>query len=425
MKQNRQLDTEQYKVELEMEVKYEREIITMLLGGKDNQNFIIDSLDEKMFVNSQFRLIFKNAKQLVAEKKEINVFNVMESLPNEEQVKLCEDLLKAYVTEVNCKYFIKKIVDFYIKRLVADARTYEDLKHIEKEKAKYELEENLTQIGQNAEYYIRLYKEKQVSLNNLSLGMPKIDKYLGLLQGGDVLVLAGGTSMGKTAMAINIVNRLQKKGKVNYYSLEMSSQQLVNRLAATNLRINASDIRNYRLNPEQFARYSRFCTDDLKKMNISICTKYNMTIEDIEQSERKSDCDVIVIDYLGLLKSKNYTGKKYEVVSEISRQIKLLANSVNKPIILLHQINREYMSREDKRPMLCDLRDSGSIEQDADYVCFVHRPAKVDDSLVDDHIEFIIAKNRHGDCNINIPLIFDGKTQTITDPSEVYGCLEV
>ncbi len=423
--QNKQLDTERYKAEYEMEVKYEREIIIMLLGNGKNQIEILDRLDSNMFVHKDFKTIFEAAKKLQEERKEINLFNVMENQASKDKIRMCEDLEKAYITDLNCEYFITRIVDFYINRLISDAKTYEDLKFIEKEKSKYEQEENLKQIGQDAEYFIRLYKEKQVSLHNLSLGMPKVDKHLGLLQGGDVLVLAGGTSMGKTCMAINIVNRLQKKGKVNYYSLEMNAQQLVNRLAATNLRINAADIRNYRLTPEQFARYSKFCTEDLKKLNINICTKYNMTIEDIEQSERKSDSDVVVIDYLGLLKSKNYIGKKYETVSEISRQIKLLANSLNKPIILLHQINREYMSRDDKRPMLCDLRDSGSIEQDADFVCFVHRPAKVDDSLVDDHIEFIIAKNRHGDCNINIPLIFNGKTQTITDPSEVYRCLEV
>ena len=133
----------------------------------------------------------------------------------------------------------------------------------------------------------------------------------------------------------------------------------------------------------------------------------------------KSDADIVFIDYLGLINSYANKGT-YERFSEISRNIKLLAMASNKPIIALHQLNREFQNREDKTPRLSDIRDSGKIEQDADMVVFVHRPGIYEpEKYSDSEMQIIVAKNRFGTSNKTLRFIFNGKNQRITEPMKI------
>ena len=128
----------------------------------------------------------------------------------------------------------------------------------------------------------------------------------------------------------------------------------------------------------------------------------------------KSDADIVFIDYLGLIDS--YGNKSsYEKYSEISRNIKLIAMATNKPIVALHQLNRSFQDREDKKPKVSDLRDSGKIEQDADMIWLVYRPWMFDPEYAKEDIRFILAKDRHGASNQEIPLIFNGMYQQILE----------
>ena len=152
----------------------------------------------------------------------------------------------------------------------------------------------------------------------------------------------------------------------------------------------------------------------LKNMPIRIFKDQTVGIETIKAIEMKSNSDIVFIDYLGLIDS--FSNKaSYEKFSDISRTIKLTAMLTKKPFIALHQLNRNIQDRDDKKPRISDLRDSGKIEQDADMILFVHRDFCFDDSKNPEDMNFIVAKNRHGTANITIPLIFNGMYQKITE----------
>ena len=410
--------TEKFDITPELLQEYEKEICIMVLGGTKAE-YIVGRLEPRMFTNSSFKKIISVSKALMKAKKEINLYTVMEGIPSDEQKELCEQLVKDYIVDVNCDFFIDRIIKCYLDRITERAKAVEDLKYVEKEKITYTYTDCLEDISEQSDLLLKEYVEQSKAPNFMYLGYKSLDRYIGGLRGGDVMVLAGGTSMGKTCFALNVARNIQRTHKVNFYSLEMSKLQLVNRLAAIDRNINTYDIRNFRLNDAQFASYKKFMNDELRSYKMNICQKYNITIEDIVENEKKSDSEIIFIDYLGLLSSRERYGSRYERVTDISRRIKLLSNEIGKPIILLHQLSRKYMEREDKKPILSDLRESGAIEQDADYVLFVHRPGKVDENIPDDEMEIIIAKNRHGECNVFRKLIFNGATQRVTDLEEV------
>lgn len=396
--------------------KYEREIIIMLLGDEKNKKRerIINHLSSKMFIHKAFSNLFEIIKDLYENDKEINLYTVMEQIPKERRNDL-EDLYQSYITCINCDYYITKIQDSYFDRIAEQAVSVEVLEQIKEERIKYALKDDLKHIGSDTEETIKKYLTGK---GEVKIPYQSIAKTIPVIKEGEVMILAGGTGMGKTCMSLNLINRLQKDYKVSFYSLEMSKTQLEDRIITNKLGIDGKKLRDKTLTKEEFEKYCSFRRNELQKMNILISEKRNVTIPYIRELEKTSGSDLIVIDYLGLI-TPSYRAKRYEAITEISRAVKCLAGEVGKPIILLHQINRDYMSREDKRPLLSDLRDSGAIEQDADFVCFVHRPFVTGERPVDDHIEFIVRKNRFGSINTVANLIFNGATQEISDLREV------
>lgn len=150
--------------------------------------------------------------------------------------------------------------------------------------------------------------------------------------------------------------------------------------------------------------YKNFLDKKLPQINIDVPDGYNLTLEEIRRIIKKSNCDIVFIDYMGLIVGNSNTNS-YERISEISRTLKLTALEVNKPLFVLHQLSRKYDDRQDKTPRLSDLRDSGKIEQDADMVCFVYRPAVYNPSEYDENdMRYIVGKNRNGKSNKVITL---------------------
>lgn len=400
----------------DLQFRIERELIVMMLGDekKLKLNHILEHTCEGMFVHKSFKEIYNVIRFLNEQNKEINLYEIMAytELNNSE----LEELYKEYITSINCDYYIEKLQESYINRLAENAETLEELQYIEEEKNKYSLKEEIIDVKNCSDELLTKYNTYE---NEIVIDYPSIADCIRVLTAGDVMVLAGGTSMGKTQFSLNLINRLQSKYKISIYSLEMTRQQLLNRIIAMNTGLDSSKIREHRLSPKEYMKYKNYIETELPKMNIKICDKKDVTTNYIKSAEMNSDSDLIVIDYLGLM-TPNVRCKKYEAITELSRSVKILAGVVNKPILLLHQINREYMNRQDHRPLLSDLRDSGAIEQDADFVCFVHRPYMVGDATVDDHIEFIVRKNRFGKNNIITSMIYNGATQKITDKKEIY-----
>lgn len=282
------------------------------------------------------------------------------------------------------------------------------------------------------------------SLVGLSTSFASIDNLLGGLQNSDLLILAGRPSMGKTALATNIAYNVAKnliKNQTNqsvlFFSLEMSRQQIANRIIASEADINSQDILRGNLTKQEIEhliftgnqnKNTPMIIDDTPALNIA--TMRNRA----RRLQRQHNVALIVIDYLQLLTTsvKNRGFNRVQEVSEISQGLKALAKELDVPVIALSQLSRGVESREDKRPQLSDLRDSGSIEQDADVVMFVYReqyylersePDADSDKYAKWHqqyektkgkAEVIIAKQRHGAIG-SVEMNFNGSRASFSD----------
>ena len=236
--------------------------------------------------------------------------------------------------------------------------------------------------------------ERDGHLSGLSSGLADLDNRMGGLQASDLIVLAGRPSMGKTALVTNIAFNVAKKfraekqsdgtdkavdgGRVGFFSLEMSAEQLATRILSEQAEIASEKIRRGMINEEEFRRLVQVS----QQMSISplfIDQTGGITIAQLSARARKlkrqHGLDLLIIDYLQLLSgsSKNQSASRVQEITEITTGLKALAKELEVPIIALSQLSRAVEQREDKRPQLSDLRESGSIEQDADVVMFVFR----------------------------------------------------
>lgn len=405
-------------INLELQTEYEQHIICMLIGGNNQKkkSHIMQHICMNMFTHKLYREFYKVISEIYKSGNEINVANVCEAISVEYQQKLSIELDKEYITNANCDFYIGKLLDAYIKRLVIDCKNLEDYKKIEQIKSKYSLKINVQHISSGADLIIPDYYEKWET--SIKTYYPSIDKKIGSLQGGDFLILAGAPGMGKTCMMLNLLMNMAKKGKkILLFSLEMSLTQLQNRIISASTGIDADKIRNFTMTDDEVHKYSEYAeSEEFKNLKIKVSTDFNITIDKVKTSVLQSDADIVFIDYLGLI-SGDISRGSYEKVSEISRQLKLLALDTNKPFIVLHQLSRAAAERRDKRPQISDLRDSGKIEQDADFICFVYRPAYYGETAMNkQELEFLIAKSRHSAGKAVVRMIYNGNKQKITDP---------
>lgn len=256
------------------------------------------------------------------------------------------------------------------------------------------------------------YNDKK-DITGLNTGFLDLNRFTLGLQKGDLIVIAGRPSMGKTTFAMNVAEKAAQSGaKVLFFSLEMSDKQLTYRIISSLGSVSLSNLQTGKLNDLDFDNIGR-ATDTIQEIELDIDDKNHSLIDIQRQSRRISrikGLDLIVIDYLQLMESGDDTDNRNLQLGIITRNLKRLAKELSVPIILLSQLNRDLGKRADKRPILTDLRDSGSIEQDADLVLMLHRPEYYDkdnDSLKG-LAECIIAKNRNGETGL-FNLIFQGE----------------
>ena len=239
-------------------------------------------------------------------------------------------------------------------------------------------------------------------ITGIATGFQKLDFMTSGLQRSDLIIIAGRPGMGKTAFALNLaVNcSLKANAAVAVFSLEMADQQLVKRMLCSEGRISATNMRSGNLKDSDWPKLAK-AAGALSEASIYIDDTGSIALSDLRGKCRRlateHGLDLIVIDYLQLMRgSKNAQGREQEI-SEISRGLKALAKELNVPVIALSQLNRSLESRPDKRPVLSDLRESGAIEQDADIIMFVYRDEYYNEESEDKGVaEVIIAKQRSG-----------------------------
>ena len=242
------------------------------------------------------------------------------------------------------------------------------------------------------------------AIPGLSTGLVDLDRAISGLNKSDLILLAARPGMGKTSMALNILLEAGKKsGKdVVFFSLEMSREQLALRLIASECFVDNKKLVTGKLALEDWEKVA-VAADSLNRSRIWIDDDSTITVADIlAKCRRVENLGLVVIDYLQLMQSaggRQYSGEnRQQVVSDISRSLKIMAKELNVPVLCLSQLSRANESRSDKRPMLSDLRESGAIEQDADIVMFLYREGYYDKDAPNPNLaECIIAKNRHGE----------------------------
>ena len=357
----------------------------------------------------------------------------------------------------------RKLIDIG-EVIVADAYKHDadETAKMQVERAEHELF-NLVSIGDVGKSFAQISSPLKEALQiaesamkrtkkvvGVTTGFTDLDGMLGGLNNSDLLILAGRPSMGKTALAVNIAYNAakevhdEKNGCIGIFSLEMSSTQISTRIMSMGTGINSNDIRMGHITDDKFGELVKRCRE-INEMPIFIDDTPALSISAIRtrarRLKRQHNLRVLVVDYLQLLHgvSKRAGESRVQEISEITQGLKAIAKELNIPVIALSQLSRAVEQRPDKRPQLSDLRESGSIEQDADVVMFIYREeyylmrSEPPTEKADEHAkwqenmerarnitEVIIAKQRNGPVG-RVKLRFDGATTMFQNLAIDYG----
>lgn len=331
--------------------------------------------------------------------------------------KIMEDVPTTKNIESYCRIVEEK---YYIRQLITTSREI-----IEASQAGQEPAEQLLDYAEQKIYDIRqgrtvdgLTKIDEVVLEAYDdLGRksgPDKEKYIGARSGfadldqvitglnrSDLIILAARPAMGKSAFALNLatnVARRNKEAEIVIFSLEMSKEQNVIRMLESESLVEGDYLMKGNISGEQWTKLAEGA-ERLSSMNIYLDDTAGITVTQMKAKLRRmKNLGLVIIDYLQLMSSGRRIDNRVTEISEITRQLKLMAKELNVPVVTLSQLSRAVESRNDKRPMLSDLRESGSIEQDADIVMFLYRDAYYNKDTPDPALaECIVAKNRHGE----------------------------
>ncbi len=265
---------------------------------------------------------------------------------------------------------------------------------------------------------------EEAKKKGMSSGFPSLDKVIFGLNPSDLILIAARPAMGKTSFALNIaVNaaRMNRDKKIAVFSLEMSSEQLVSRMLSSEGRVSSEQMKTGKIEKSQWRSLSE-AAEMLNQIELYVDDSASVTIGEMKAKLRRvENLGLVVIDYLQLMTTGRRDGNRVSEVSEITRNLKIMAKELHVPVITLSQLSRGPEARTDKRPMLSDLRESGSIEQDADIVLFLYRDVYYSkDTENMESAECIVAKNRHGETR-TVNLRFDGQFTRFSDLESRYG----
>ena len=260
-------------------------------------------------------------------------------------------------------------------------------------------------VASNYEIYTKMNSDERDQFVGIPSGISALDEITTGLNRSDLIIVGARPGMGKTSFALNIARNVavQQKRKVAVFNLEMSREQMVNRLLSSEAKVSSKKLRTGNLTSDEWERMAA-ASSILCQVPIYLDDTASITVPEMKARLRRlKDVDFVVIDYLQLMHSARRTENRVQEVSEITRSLKIMAKELNIPVMVCAQLARGTEKQSNHRPMLADLRESGSIEQDADQVLFLYREdyyrnEKDDPSQVQAGTsEVIVAKNRHGE----------------------------
>ena len=414
----------------------------------------IESLNEDLFYLDSHSKIFSVIRDLSENNKPIDIMTVSEELKKKNYlntiggIEYLTEVAKSVPTAANVDEYIKIVEEKAILRRLIDEGTsiindaYNSTNSINDvlDSAESKIL-NVVKTRKGTEFRsiqdvlfktqadLEKMSKNRGEMTGISTGFFKLDKITSGLHANELIIIAARPGMGKTAFALNLATNMAMLGStVALFNMEMSAEQLANRMLSSVGQINNDKLKNGNLKNEDWKRVNE-AISRLADTKMYIDDTAGMTISEIKAKCRrlasaKDGLDVIIIDYLQLIQgSDRYKGNRVQEVTEISRNLKTLAMELKVPVIALSQLSRsvETKGRKDNRPILSDLRESGSIEQDADIVAMIHREDYYDRELVVDEntsrTTLIIAKHRNGPVT-DIPLIFKPNTSTFNSVDE-------
>jgi len=357
-----------------------------------------DKLNDEIFYNPEYKKILNVLNEFSKNSKNITVETLKNYLPEITQ-ETVKELVKEVDTIVYSKdtflNYVLDLEDLYLRREIfkttqnknqeiSNFTTDKNVKDIiiELEKEIFEIT-NFKSVGTSSLQLIEKAFQKKGKISGVSTGFIDLDDKLGGMQNSDLIILAGRPSMGKTALATNIAFNAAKIFKKEdskksglFFSLEMSAEQIGLRILAEESKVESSKLRRGDLTSEDSSKLQK-SFQEISNLGFYFDDSPNLTVGELRSKLRRYkknyNISFIVIDYLQLIKPERNRDNRVNELSEITRSLKQLAKEFNIPVLALSQLSRQVESRDDKRPLLSDLRESGSIEQDADIVIFVYR----------------------------------------------------
>ena len=410
-------------------IEAEQSVVGAMLMDKDAILTASELISGQEFYQSAYGVIFDSMVELFNEGRPVDLVTLQDRLkekdvpPEISSLEFVRDLVTAVPTSANVKYYAEIVADkSMMRRLI---KLNDELSNIcyagneplpaileKTEKSVFELLQKrnlgeytpIRQVVLNALDRIERAAKNKGNVTGVPTGFNDLDYKLSGLQPSDLVLVAARPSMGKTAFVLNIAQYVafKKEKGVAIFSLEMSKEQLVNRLFSLESQVDSQAIRTGNLKDSDWEKLIE---------GAGIIGKSNLIIDDtpgISVSELRSKCrkyklehdiQLVIIDYLQLMTGSvgRHSESRQQEISEISRSLKALARELNVPVVALSQLSRAVEGRPDKRPMLSDLRESGAIEQDADVVMFIYRDEYYNkDTEYKKQAEIIIAKQRNG-----------------------------
>ena len=424
-------------------IEAERAVLGAILLNKDAFDAVSSIVKAEDFYSDNHRVIYEAIASIVGKNQRADYVLLSEELKKSQKLEavggilyltnLTTDIVDVYNVEDHAKIVRDKA---HLRKLIHVANAVESMAYREEEETEdivnraeqMVLDVSGTTKGESSFSAMRdvvyetidrineLQRHKGI-LTGVSTGFKDLDNLTSGLQKSDLILVAARPSMGKTAFTLNIAQNVAMKSKKNvaFFSLEMSKTQLVARVLAAVAGINSGRIRNGQLSQEDWGKAIN-ALNDLAEAPLYIDDTSGLTPQLMKKKLRRliqehGELGLVVVDYIQLMENggKKMADNRQQEVSAISRQLKIMAREFNVPLIALSQLSRGVESRADKTPMLSDLRESGSLEQDADIVAFLNRENYQDTEDTSDGVEtqVIIRKHRNGELGI-VKLWFEG-----------------
>ena len=406
----------------------ERSVVGCMMMSRDAIMVAAEILTGEDFYLQMMGVVFDAMVELYNEGKPVDFVTLPEKLkekdvpPEVSSMEFAKDLFNSVPTSANVKYYANIVNEkAMLRRLIKLNEEIANTCYLSKDSVEDILEDTekrmfqllqrrtggdcvpIRQVVLNALGTIEKASQMKGTVTGVSTGFVDLDYKTSGLQPSDLILVAARPSMGKTAFVLNMAQHMafRKEKTVAIFSLEMSKEQLVNRLFSLESKVDSQKIRTGNLEDEDWAKLiegagiignSHLIIDDTPGISISElrskCRKFKL----------EQGLDIIIIDYLQLMSGSGRGGdSRQQEISDISRALKGVARELNVPVVALSQLSRAVEKRDDKRPMLSDLRESGAIEQDADVVMFIYRDDYYNKDTENKNMaEIIIAKQRNG-----------------------------